>query len=359
MDCGGHGSHVAGTVGGSGVRSDGTPFPGPYDGNVPFSSLRIGPGVAPKASLYALRVFGCSGSTGLVTQALEWAIDPNKDGDFSDHLDVVNMSLGSEFGDEHRLERGRLRQRRPGRRRRRLLGGEQRRHLLRHRKPRDLGLRDLRRGLGRLRDHGRRRSGSSQPSSVAGVVERRDGRLRGHAARERNDRAPRLRRPRRTPARRSRTASALAGEGRAHRPRDVPLRREGQARAGRGRHRRRRSPTTSRGRSAWAATDATVTIPSVLISLSDGNRLKAELAGGVVVALFPGSDTLASFSSRGPRRESVPAGPKPDIAGPGASITSVASGVTLLLDHGRPVHAAGARRRRCRGRRWPRRTSRA
>ena len=99
MDCFGHGSHVAGTVGGSGVRSDGTTFPGPWDGSVPFSSLRIGPGIAPKASLYALRVFGCSGQSGLVTQALEWAIDPNKDGDFSDHLDVVNMSLGSDFGE--------------------------------------------------------------------------------------------------------------------------------------------------------------------------------------------------------------------------------------------------------------------
>ncbi|MBK9089853.1 MAG: S8 family serine peptidase [Holophagales bacterium] len=84
MDCNGHGSHVAGTVGGAGVNADGSTFQGPWDGSVPFTSLRIGPGVAPKASLYALRVFGCSGSTGLVTQALEWAMDPNRDGDFSD-----------------------------------------------------------------------------------------------------------------------------------------------------------------------------------------------------------------------------------------------------------------------------------
>ena len=30
--------------------------------------------------------------------ALEWAADPNNDGDYSDHLDVVNMSLGSDYG---------------------------------------------------------------------------------------------------------------------------------------------------------------------------------------------------------------------------------------------------------------------
>ena len=29
--------------------------------------------------------------------ALDWALDPNGDGDFSDHLDIVNMSLGSDY----------------------------------------------------------------------------------------------------------------------------------------------------------------------------------------------------------------------------------------------------------------------
>lgn len=100
MDCSsnGHGSHVAGTVAGFGVTKSGATFAGPYDGSVPFSNLRIGPGIAPKAELYALRVFGCSGSTTVTAQAIEWAVDPNGDGDFSDHLDVINMSLGSGFG---------------------------------------------------------------------------------------------------------------------------------------------------------------------------------------------------------------------------------------------------------------------
>jgi hypothetical protein len=60
--------------------------------------LRIGPGVAPKAQLFALRVFGCEGSTDVVDVALEYSVDPNGDGNFSDRLDVVNMSLGSPYG---------------------------------------------------------------------------------------------------------------------------------------------------------------------------------------------------------------------------------------------------------------------
>ena len=98
LDCNGHGSHVSGTATGLGVNADGTTFLGPWDGSVPFSSFTIGPGVAPRAQLYALKVFGCTGSTGLTVQAINWAVDPNGDGDPSDHVDVINMSLGSNFG---------------------------------------------------------------------------------------------------------------------------------------------------------------------------------------------------------------------------------------------------------------------
>jgi subtilisin family serine protease len=94
----GHGSHVAGTLGGLGVTADGHTYTGPYNATTPFATLKIGPGVAPNASLYALRVFGCAGSTDVVGEALDFAADPNQDGDFTDHLDVVNMSLGSDFG---------------------------------------------------------------------------------------------------------------------------------------------------------------------------------------------------------------------------------------------------------------------
>jgi subtilisin family serine protease len=98
LDCAGHGSHVSGTVAGDGENADGTTYTGAYDTSTPFSTMRIGPGMAPKAKLYAYKVFGCAGSTSLVTQAIDMAADPNGDGDTSDHADVINMSLGSDFG---------------------------------------------------------------------------------------------------------------------------------------------------------------------------------------------------------------------------------------------------------------------
>ncbi len=87
IDEAGHGTHVAGTIAGLG------------DGKVSYN------GMAPDAVLHAIKVFGANGSTSdsVVIAALEYSADPNGDGDISDKLDVVNMSLGSGYGNPHIL----------------------------------------------------------------------------------------------------------------------------------------------------------------------------------------------------------------------------------------------------------------
>ena len=94
---GGHGTHVAGIAGGNGVKQDGKAYLGPYNVSFNPTAYRIAPGVAPKAKLWPLRVFGCDGSTTMLVSALERAADPNQDGKFDDRLDVVNGSLGTGY----------------------------------------------------------------------------------------------------------------------------------------------------------------------------------------------------------------------------------------------------------------------
>ncbi len=96
----GHGSHVAGIAAGMGVLADGSTFRGPYDAAAGSNAWRIGPGVAPEATLHAIKVFGRGGltSTSIILQALDHVADPDRNGNPSDHLDVANLSLGSSFG---------------------------------------------------------------------------------------------------------------------------------------------------------------------------------------------------------------------------------------------------------------------
>ncbi|MEN9823819.1 MAG: hypothetical protein RLZ04_2245, partial [Actinomycetota bacterium] len=73
---GGHGTHVADIIGGT-------------------------LGVAPDVDLWAIKVCSavdtaCSGQA--MVEGFDYAFDPNNDGDSSDHADIVNMSLGSPYG---------------------------------------------------------------------------------------------------------------------------------------------------------------------------------------------------------------------------------------------------------------------
>lgn len=87
LDGDGHGTHVAHTAAGFEVAG------------------QLGHGVAPGAQIYALKVFGdLAASTEVAVNAIEWALDPNQDNDLSDHVDVINMSLGSFYGIADQLD---------------------------------------------------------------------------------------------------------------------------------------------------------------------------------------------------------------------------------------------------------------
>ena len=90
LDCNGHGSHVSGTAAGFGVTNDGATYHGPYNEAAYAAGFGIGPGVAPLADLYMVRVFGCTGSTNVVAEAIDWAVHND--------MDVISMSLGSPYG---------------------------------------------------------------------------------------------------------------------------------------------------------------------------------------------------------------------------------------------------------------------
>ena len=80
LDIEGHGSHVAGIAAGQKAGD-------------------VSQGVAPAARLLAIKVFGQGPtSSANIVAAIELALDPDQDGDTSDHVDVINMSLGSPFG---------------------------------------------------------------------------------------------------------------------------------------------------------------------------------------------------------------------------------------------------------------------
>lgn len=81
---GGHGTHVADII--AGRSADDTHQ-----------------GIAPGADLYAVKVCSavstsCNGVA--ILQGMDWSLDPNGDGDISDAVHIVNLSLGSAYGQD-------------------------------------------------------------------------------------------------------------------------------------------------------------------------------------------------------------------------------------------------------------------
>src|ERR1035437_4542209 len=90
LECDSHGTHTASTAAGVGVLANGSTYTGPYNSSIyGANDFRIGPGVAPKATLFIYKVFGCAGTSDVVVEAINRAV---KDG-----ADVISMSLGSYF----------------------------------------------------------------------------------------------------------------------------------------------------------------------------------------------------------------------------------------------------------------------
>ncbi len=87
LDRDGHGTHTGGTCCGIGV-------PG-----------KVGAGVAPMVKILSYKVWDVGNSTDdVLVAAYERAVDPNQDGDTSDHADVLSFSGGVDYGTLNSVE---------------------------------------------------------------------------------------------------------------------------------------------------------------------------------------------------------------------------------------------------------------
>jgi subtilisin family serine protease len=102
LDCNSHGTHVGGTSAGYGVLTDGDTGKGTDYSTLTGSDLggtfRIGPGVAPSAKIFSVKVFGCAegADSEVVPEAIDAVIQHNIDNP-TDTVDVINMSLGGDY----------------------------------------------------------------------------------------------------------------------------------------------------------------------------------------------------------------------------------------------------------------------
>lgn len=87
IDRDGHGTHTGGTCCGNGVPGS------------------VGAGVAPRVKILAYKVWDKGNSTDdVLVAAYERAVDPNQDGDTSDHADVLSFSGGVDYGTLNSVE---------------------------------------------------------------------------------------------------------------------------------------------------------------------------------------------------------------------------------------------------------------
>jgi Subtilase family. len=233
-----------------------------------------------------------------VTQALEWAVDPNKDWDFSDRLDVVNLSLGSVYGGafdsaakaaDVAAKAGVVVVCAAGN------AGDT------HFVTGSPGTSDYSLSVAASVDSGVTASllRVLQPASLAGRLEAATASFGGTppAAGTSGPLVATIPADGCAPiSNGAELQGRIALVDRAGCDAVVKVRRAQDAGADRrGRGERRRF------RPAMSGTDAAVTIPSVLVSYSDGQRLRQALPEGVAVALDSAADTLGALFRRGVR----------------------------------------------------------
>jgi subtilisin family serine protease len=105
LDCNSHGTHVGGTSAGFGVLNNSDSATGfDYASLTPNSgdlggTFKIGPGVAPNAKIFSVKVFGCAegADSEVVPEGIDYIIQHNALSAPSDQINVINMSLGGDY----------------------------------------------------------------------------------------------------------------------------------------------------------------------------------------------------------------------------------------------------------------------